>query len=263
VSGDGLRLFVWDVAGMRVVELDALTGAEVRVFATPQAGTGLPNGSAAVAWARPAGAPVLVTPSSRLFDLATGAELADRFDPASLNVSLVPSHDGSQLVTVTGAVYRLRRTALGGGRTWATYQYGPTYTGAAEGQACLSADGALLYIAAGAPYVFTALDVATQTMAPSLPASAYPNAIVCAWNGLVVGGTSSYYDPVDVWVYHGPTRAQLATLNSSGVAGTTYRSLVPQGLAVSADGTRVVSLVGAFMYPDRAGVRFQSLPPPP
>lgn len=262
MSGDGERLFVYDHGGHQVVEVDAVTGAVVRNLGATATGSFSPSLGSGVAWVRPAGAPVLITPASRMYDLATGTELADRFDPAPGSDGLVTSLDGDRVVTVTGAVYRMHHTALNGGRTWAVYETGSAYSSGEPGEACLGADGVRVYRAAGFPYEFTVWNTATNQSETSLPGAAYPGAIACAWNGLVVGGADAYYDAIDVWVYFGPTGAQLATMNSTGVAGTTYRSLSDRGIAISSDATRVVTLVSSS-YATRAGVRFQSLPSPP
>lgn len=93
-----------------------------------------------------------------------------------------------------------------------------------------------------------------------LPGEAYPNAISCVWNGLVVGGSDAYYDAKDVFVYYGPTAVQLALLDSA--SESSGRALVTGQLAVSADGTRMVTIVSTNAA-SGSELRFQSLPAPP
>ncbi len=255
VSGDGRRLYVLD-GRAGVVELDAVSGEVMRTWTLAATGW-LGDG---ITWLRIGAVPVLVTATRRAYDLSTLAELPDLFP---FSGALTPSVEGDRLVDERAGVYALHRSALAGGRTWATPAQGPFgYSGAAAGGACLEAGGARLYLAQGAPYEFVRYDAATWAALPSLPAAPYPNAVACAWNGLVVGGASAYYDPVDVWVYDGPTGASLATLSSAAATG--YRALLTRGLAISADGTRLatVSSQGMGLFPGDE-VRLHPLPAPP
>ena len=87
-----------------------------------------------------------------------------------------------------------------------------------------------------------------------------PWAIACVWNGLIVGGTDVSYGSTDVFVY-GPTGTQLAVLESSA-QGQGYHDLLARDLAVSADGTRMITIVGLGSSRQGSEVRFQTLPPP-
>lgn len=99
-------------------------------------------------------------------------------------------------------------------------------------------------------------------MTQTLPGEPYPDAISCVWNGLVVAGVDGYYAATDVYVYYGPTGLQLATLDSSSQSG--YRDLLVDGLAVSGDGTRMLTLVATSpgIY-QGFELRLQTLPAPP
>lgn len=254
VSGDGRRLYVHDPANTRVAELDATSGEILRTFDAGRVDASTPVGGG-LAEARPGGHRVLVTPSTRIYDLETGAVLPNRLGRES-PLGLTPSPDGGVVASSMGGAYRLGWTALAGGPLLVETLRSDIPPGAAEGQGCLSSDRTVLYTARGFPYDFRGYGLESGTVVRRLPGAAYPNAIVCVWNGLVVGGTRSYYDPVDVWVY-GPAGDPLARLSS---AEATYaRNLANRGLAVSPDGTRLVSLAASL---SAVWLRFQPLPPP-
>jgi len=131
-----------------------------------------------------------------------------------------------------------------------------------EGQACIGADGAVVYTASGGYYAFPGTSTLTHETVQVLPGAPYPNAIICPWNGLVIGGVDGYYDSADIWVYDGPTGVELARLSSASATG--YRTLFHRGMAASADGARLVALssgqVGSTVAPE---LRSQWLPTPP
>ena len=62
-------------------------------------------------------------------------------------------------------------------------------------------------------------------------------------------------------VHRPPTGTQLAVLESSS-QGLGYHDLLGRGLAVSADGTRMTTVVGLGSSRQGSEVRFQTLPPP-
>lgn len=251
-SGDGRTLYVHDTTAGDVVALSAATGAEVGRYAAASPGAGAGR---ALAFLRPAGYAMLVTPGSRIFELDLGIErTAVDFQSASNAVSLAVSPDQSLVVTDFGDVKRLERSALAGGSLRVTDGPAVTTAQGRAGEACVSAGGDRVYTASGFPYNFPATDLGSGQVVQVLPASAYPNAIQCAWNGLVVGGIDGFYDATDIWAYYGPTGANLAQLSSSPANGS--RSLIDRGLAVSADGARLVSVASAQVF-------FQSLPAPP
>lgn len=259
-SGDGRMLFVHDVINQEVVAVSPLTG---QVLARFDATSAVPGGSVgrALAYLRPAGYPMLVTPGSRVFDVATGEEWSDPdFGIAGSAVSLAVSPDQSLVVPDFGAVKRLERSALNGGSLVVSDGVGLSTPQGRAGEACVAAAGDRAYTASGFPYDFPATDLATGAVVQRLPGSAYPNAIQCVWNGLVVGGIDGFYDATDIWVYDGPTGVSLAQLSSSTASGN--RSLVDRGLAVSADGTRLVS-VALESGAAAARLYFQNLPSAP
>lgn len=256
VSGDGRYLFVYDELNQQVTQLDAASGSVLRQFPSPgQQGV-------ALAYARPNGYPILVTPSMQAYDLTTGAEYPNPgFLGNPTDVSLEASPDDSKLIDSSDYVISLVRSALNGGELEAKMLFGVGMGGGAPGQACFNADGQTAYTANGYPYSFYGTALASDAVTQVLPGQAYPDAITCVWNGLIVGGTNAYYNATDVFVYNGSTGAQVALLDSSSASD--YRSLVPRGLAVSADGTRMVTIVSTTPpYTQGSELRFQSLPAP-
>jgi hypothetical protein len=205
---------------------------------------------------------MLVTPGSRIYDLVTGTSRVDpAFGIASSAVSLAVSPDQALVIPDFGAVKRLERSALYGGQLRVSDAAGFTTAQGRAGEACISAAGDRIYTASGSPYEFPASSVATGEVVQRLPASNYPNSIQCVWNGLVVGGIDGFYAEHDVWVYDGPSGTNLGQFSSTGASGA-YRSLIDRGLAVSADGTRIV----AAARPNGQAVSqlyFRSLPAPP
>jgi len=259
-SGDGRTLYVHDTNNLRVAAISPTTGALLASYDASSAfggATGL-----ALAYIRTGGFPMLITPGSRIYDLTTGTgRVNPAFTTASSAVSLAVSPDQSLVVPDFGSVKRLERTALNGGLLLVSDAAGFSTAQGRAGEACVSAAGDRIYTASGSPYEFPASSVATGEVVQRLPASNYPNSIQCVWNGLVVGGIDGFYAENDVWVYDGPSGANLAQFSSSGTSGA-YRSLVDRGLAVSADGTRVVS--AARLNGQAASqLHFRSLPTPP
>jgi len=255
VSDDGRRLFVHDTTNLRVTEVDVVTGAFVKNYAASVAAGG--TSGWAMLYFRPAGFPTLVTPSGRTYDLGTGTEL--RGMPTALDLAASP--DQALVVTSYGSLYRVKRTAMSGGALERTYLFGAGAQGS-EGQACIRSDGTTVYTASGYPYNFPGTSISTRQQVQTLPGAAYPDSIICLWNGLVVAGADAYYDAVDVWAYDGPSGVELAKLSSA--SGTSYRSLLSRGLVASGDATRLVSLSSASMGTlTGLQVRLQTLPAAP
>ena len=156
-------------------------------------------------------------------------------------------------------MFFIKRSALNGGVLNVSSPFVTGTTQGAAGQACFSADGLTLFTASGAPYNFYGTNLSTLTPGQVLAGQAYPNAIACAWNGQVIGGTSAYYSANDIFVYDA-TGTQLATLDSSSMTNG-YRQLLARGLALSADNTRLITLVSQNSVSQQGNeVRFQSLP---
>ena len=260
VGADGRRLYIYDRTNVRVTELDAVTGTLVRHYASTIAG-GAPYGGG-LAFFRPAGYSILVTPGARLYDVATNTEYQDpQFQMPATSVSLASSVDSSYLVNDGGTVYRMRRTALSGGDITAQYVLNPGTAQGRAGQACISADNEYVYTASGAPYDFRGTSLATQQLARILPGTNYPNSMLCLWNGVLIGGVDGYYYEHDVWIYDGPSGQELGRRSSSAATG--YRSLAERGIAASADATRIITQpMGQPGSSQAYELRFQALPAP-
>jgi hypothetical protein len=256
VSDDGSHLYIYDRTNLRVTEVDATSGAFVRhydssaLFGTTPYGGGL-------TFFRPSGHPILITPSSRMYDVMTNTEYdSQSFTAPLFSMSLDPSVDSRYVATDFGNVYRFNRSALSGGRLDVSLLFGASTAQGRAGQACISADRTLIYTASGAPYEFPGTSFATHQIAQVLPGTNYPNSILCLWNGVVIGGVDGYYADADIWIYNGPTGQELARRSSS--SSPNYRSLVDRGMAASGDATRLVTL--AIPVSATGEVRFQSIP---
>jgi hypothetical protein len=259
LSDDGQQLFVYDTTNLRVVQVNATTGAFVRSYDSSAMYSQTPYGGG-LAFFRPDAYPVLITPSSRMYDVSgTAMYLLPNFNVPLYAFSLDASSDNRYIVETSGSVYRMKRTALNGGAIAADFMFNTATAEGREGQACISQDVSMVYTASGAPYDFPGTSFATHQVTQRLPGTAYPNAILCLWNGAVIGGIDGYYESTDIWVYNGPTGVELAKLSSSTQG--TYRSLRERGLAASGDASRLISISGS--YSSTVGeVKFQSIPGP-
>jgi hypothetical protein len=267
-SEDGKTLFVYDTTNFRVVEVDAVTGVRKATYDSAAAAGGAVGTALQVL--HPNGWATLVTPAARIYDLIGGAELAGstlttlQLTLFSSVLGLTSSPDQSLLATQDGITAGIVRSALAGGSL--VIQPNPVIVSTAQGrsgEACFSASGDRIYTASGYPYDFPATSVATSQVIQTLAGVAYPDSMQCVWNGLVIGGADGYYSTDDIFVYYGPTGVSLGQFSSNGSA-TAYRDLLNRGMAVSADGTRLISAWnGSPVNLSAAGVYFQTLPPPP
>lgn len=262
VSADGQRLYVCDQANSDVVELDASSGALIHTY--DDTAVGYRDSPSAMAYVRPNGHSMIITPSSRSYDVTTHTLYQSPYFESELpdSYSLEASPDNSKVTTDGGAVFGIFRSALNGGTFNTSHYFSASTAQGAPGQACISADGQTLYTASGAPYNFYGTSMTTQQGTQVLPGETYPNSIACGWNGLVVGGASDYNAFTDVFVYNGVTGVQLAVIDSSSAANGRY--LLNRGLVLSADDTRLITAVaaGAGVMSGGNEVRFQTLPPP-
>lgn len=261
VSSDGRRLYVYDQTGLDVVELDATSGALIYTYNSTLLGYG--NFAGALAYVRPSAHPMIITPASHAYDVTTHAV----FDSPVLagvlptSWSLEASPDSSIVVTEAGRVLGISRSALGGGTFKGTFLFSTATSSSDNGQSCISGDGQTVYNTSDPPYNFYGTSLATRQGTQVLNAQPYPDAIACGWNGLIVGGTDAYYNATDVFLYNGATGTQLTVLDSSSLTGS--RVLLYRGLALSADDSRLITMVasqpGQYVGNE---LRFQTLPPP-
>jgi hypothetical protein len=272
-SEDGKTLFVYDTTNFRVVEVDAVTGTQKRTYDSTAREAGASVGTALAVF-HPNGLTTLITPAARVYDVSTGSELpAPAFATAQFSsyrsaLSLASSPDQSMLVDQDGVTAGLVRSALAGGSLVVTPNpvLVSTVQGA-SGESCFSASGDRIYTASSSytsnsSYDFPATSAATGQVIQTLDGIYYPNSMQCVWNGLVIGGVDGFYNPYNMFVYYGQTGEFLAQLSSNGLTDA-YRSLLSRGMAVSADGTILMSAWAAQSGATSAvGVYFQSLPAP-
>ena len=249
-SEDGQSLFVYDSTNFRVTQVDAVSGAQIATFdATGVTGTN--SGTGALLTMHPSGYPMLITSGGRTYDLGTGALYTNSLFPPSA-LALTKSYDQSMLATESGANCGISRSALNGG---ILVMRSGIVVGTAQGspgEACFSASADRIYTASGYPYDFPATSLSTGQVIQTLPGTNYPNSMQCVWNGLVIGGVDGYYASDDIFVYDGPSGVSLAQLSSNGQPGA-YRDLEGRGMAVSADGTRLMSAWGGSQTANHAG----------
>jgi hypothetical protein len=259
-SEDGQSLFVYDSTNFRVNQLDAATGAKIAAF--DASGT-TPGGAAgsAITTMHPNGYPMLIASGGRAYDLGSGR----LFTSNSLNfaaLGLTRSFDQTMLATESGANFHIVRSALNGGTLVVRAGVGVSTAEGRAGESCFSVSGDRIYTASGYPYNFPATSLSSGLIIQTLPGTNYPNSIQCVWNGLVIGGVDGYYATNDIFVYDGPSGVGLAQMSSNGKPGA-YRDLEDRGMAVSADGTRLVSAWLGSPGGTPMGVHFASLPAPP
>lgn len=272
-SEDGQTLFVLDTTNLKVNQINLQTSAILASYtaSSPPISAPTPRGNAFVLL-HPDGYPTLFTAGGRTYDLASGTQFSTPVIGGQYAESFAVSPDQSLIAPQYGDVSRIIRlvNAAVVQNDVLTLPIG-TVENSDNGQACFSTSGDRIYTASGAsgsasgtPYVFNATSIATGQVIQILPGAAYPDAIQCVWNGLVVGGLDDYYDPTDIYVYNGSTGAALGQLSSNGaVVPLAARSLLSRGLAVSADGTIVVSAFavnGQLSSSVATGVYFQTLP---
>jgi hypothetical protein len=264
-SEDGRTLYVFDTTNLKVNQINLQTSAVLASYDASNTSTDpFATSGESFALLHPDGYPTLVTPGGRTYDLASGTQYATVMAGYDYVASIAVSPDQSLIAPQFGEVARIIRT-----HDTAIIERGVAappvniVQNRGNGQSCFSITGDRLYTASGAPYNFPAISIATSQVIQTLPGSNYPDAIQCVWNGLVVGGIDGYYNPVDIFVYEGATGVSLGQLSSNG-SSMAYRDLSSRGLAVSADGTIVISAWASSPGSVAgAGIYFQSLPAPP
>lgn len=258
-SDDGRLLYVFDRTNLRVTAVDAVSGAQQGSYDAALAGDGFTV--EAVSMIRPAGFEMLLTPGGRVHGISAATPPgAPHIAPGLYSLSWSRSPDQSLVARHPGIAYRLKYSALMGGSLTSTL---PVLVGTAQGrdgEACISAAGDRIYTASGYPYDFPATSISTEQIVQRLPGTNYPNSMQCVWNGLVIGGADAYYSEHDIFVYNGVTGDPRGQYSSNGLTGGN-RSLLDRGLAVSADGTRLMSVYRASIGTGE-GIYFHGLPAP-
>lgn len=261
ISGDGTRLYVYDEINKEAVEVDATTGLVLHKFSaiSSDAPMVISSGRAGLAYMRPDARPVLVGVGPFAYDLSTQQQLAiatTAYLPSS--ISLTTTQDPALIVDYQGTLFRVTRSALKLGSLQIEREFSAYTAQGREGQACLNAEGTRIYTASGAPYNFPGTNIATQMVEQVLPGDAYPNSIICGWNGVIIGGASAYYSAEDIFIYDGDSGRGLGNKSSSTEDG--YRSLVDRGLALSGDASRLASFsINTFpQHPYQ--IRFHTMP---
>lgn len=264
ISEDGNTLYVLEPANgsngngdVRV--LSAFDGSYQLQTYTLQNRSLDPTTAAVLQYARPDAHPVLIIPTT-----------GEAFETLNGNHISLPSSSGflGGLVAAVISDYRMLYTLETGVTPATTYSYRLDYsnanttrllvtpltmnTGASDlrGSAqdiAVSADGAKVYVAAGAPYRFDILDPATLTWTGSLVGDAFPDNVETCWNGLLAGGADDSSNAMgDIWIYD----------NAGSLRGRLHSGtdrLFPSRLSFSGDCTRIVTGSGS-------GVRIQSVP---
>ena len=160
-------LYVYDATNIRVQEVDATTGALGRVF-TAASSAGTPAGGG-LAYLRPSAWPTLIIPSSRLHDLTSGLPYQGALSAAVYALSIAVSADSTRVVTESGTVFSVRRSLLVESTIETEFLFSAGPVMGREGQACIGADGTVVYTASGGYYRFPGTSTLTHDTVQVLP----------------------------------------------------------------------------------------------
>lgn len=242
ISQDGLQLFIFDGTAKEIVVVEATTGIVEHRITTNHSWSN--EYSLTPGYMRPNARPILVGDYGAMYDLKTYAQIS----PAIMGFSGadVPYASGSfqvgnnpnWIVDGFGKLFSIHYSALNGGRILSQQLFNPDTAQGREGQACINPQGTRIYTASGYPYNFLGSNISSQTLERTLTAVAYPVAIVCGWNGIVIGGSMASYEENDIFVYNETTGNLLGKYNSSD---NTQRNLVSRGIGLSGDGSRMAT----------------------
>lgn len=235
-AADGSKLFVYDGINKQIVSFDADSGAKLATYqlSNPYIQLGLLH-------VRQNGRNLLYGAPGKVFDTDSGEML-----PLSENVALPSGRslnarfDPSQIVNSYGQIYHAYYSALNGGQLRSSQTQNTGYTSEYERQACFEPSGTYIYTATDASNNFSGYNRLTNMVEKTLAGQPYPNAIVCAADGLIIGGTNAYYDETDIFVYS-PDGNNLAMLNSA-TNETSDRRLLNRGLSVSSDAGQLIAI---------------------
>jgi len=237
ISHDGTKLFVYDQTNFSVGEIDLETYADVKSWDTGEIDR--------LDFGRIDNQPILFTSHGSMIDLVSGVDhgielrIYDRFDGnldvsqngrkmCGINTGISPYSLECYALEYSHLESKLEATPLGG------VEHG---SGSNGSDVALTPDGKHVYAASGAPYVFLRFNTETLQKDQELPADAYPNNVEIGSDGLLYGGISGTYGPLDVWIY-----------NANGVEQSSYyvsgyaQSIIDRQLVVTGDALRIIAL---------------------
>jgi sugar lactone lactonase YvrE len=107
----------------------------------------------------------------------------------------------------------------------------------------VSPDGTRVIPASGAPYLFEELSASTlQADGVRYPGAPYPSAVAVSSSGLVATGLEGGYSSPDIAIYALGKPAATWTATTNNCDGTA--NVLPHGLALSADGSKLFAVTG-------------------
>ncbi|MFN6971035.1 MAG: BACON domain-containing protein [Rheinheimera sp.] len=252
-AADGSKVFVYDNVNMQIVSFDAQSRSKLATYQLRD----ISSNVLGLLHVRQNGRNLLYGAPGIVFDTDSGIMMplnGNTFPPSgrSLNAGYAPSY----IVDENGSIYHSYYSALHGGQIRSSSIGGAGYYSSNAAQACFEPTGTFIYTASGSPYVFPGYNRLTKAIEKKLPGQAYPNAIVCAADGLIIGGTNSYYNETDIFVYSSNGN-NLAMLNSA-TDENGYRRLVNRGLSVSSDAGQLIAV--SERYSGNTEIKFMRLP---
>jgi Viral BACON domain len=258
MSDDGLRLYIYDNTNFEVVEVDSITGTLIHKYSVPSSEVAVYGDEfyLTMAYTRPDGHPILVGVGSHIYDISTHTDITQENHYFAVSEGFTPAADPRLVVDARGQLFKITRSALNGGSLHSQLIFFASRSLGASGQACLNAQGTRVYTFNGYSYNFLGTNVVTDQLEQELPGHRDPNSLICGWNGLIIGGTDSFYDAEDIFIYNGFTGQSLG--NKSSSTNTSHRSLIPRGLALSGDATRLISI--SKNYASQNQIRLHSVP---
>jgi len=238
ISDDGSDLYVYDVTNQNVGRIDLNTYTDVETLDAGQ--------SEPIEFGRVDGQPFLFSSDGSIIGLESDDAVSislgfyDKF-----NGNLDVSRNGEKLCGINSGLspysldcYALKYSYLAGAGLDVTHLGGVAHGSGSNGRdVAVTDDGSKVYAASGAPYVFIRFDTETLQKDQELPADSYPNNVEIGSDGLLYGGVSSWYGPLDAWIYDS-NGAEQSSYYLSGYAD----NILARQLVVSGDATRMIAL---------------------
>ena len=238
MSGDGRQLFVSDRANMAVVEVDPVSGSVIHTYPL-----GPYPSQAAGSYIRPDGRPFLLVDGWRAYDLTDGTIYQNpELSQVTSSGFVVGSPDGQFVQPYLQNAVRVRYSSVGGSPHLAV-QTVPSILASYSNvrDVCFVPESSRIYATQSTYGGFPGFSLPTFQWMQSLAGRGYPNNVECTAGGLVVGGSSNYYETTDIWVYESASGAEIAHYGSRGPT-VGERSLLDRQLLVSSDGVRMMAL---------------------